>query len=148
MGAANATAQRGTLLLIQSDQALRRTLEALFADFNVICSDASERALALVRRAEPDVVLTSTFAGVVAPCTDIAKELPVKALVTVPSGTGVGMSIASASDQPVGLDMSAQRSALTPQAVRLPTLPPKLTPPLVAATNCVMASPPLIISVG
>jgi len=57
MGAANATAQHGTLLLVQSDQALHRTLEALFADFNVICSDASEQALTLVRRAEPDVVL-------------------------------------------------------------------------------------------
>ena len=57
MGAANATAQHGTLLLVQSDQALHRTLEALFADFNVICSDASAQALTLVRRAEPDVVL-------------------------------------------------------------------------------------------
>jgi len=57
MGAANATAQHGTLLLVQSEQALRRTLETLFAEFNVICSDASEQALTLVRRAEPDVVL-------------------------------------------------------------------------------------------
>jgi two-component system, NtrC family, response regulator len=57
MGAANATAQHGTLLLVLSDQGPRRTLEAMFADFNVLCSDASAQALALVRRAEPHVVL-------------------------------------------------------------------------------------------
>jgi len=57
MGAGNDKAARGTLLLVQSDHALRRSLEAMFADFDVVCSDASEEALALVRRVEPDVVL-------------------------------------------------------------------------------------------
>src|SRR5450755_171243 len=57
MDAPNARGERGTLLLVQTDQALRRELEAMFAEFNVLCSDASEQALALVRRAAPDVVL-------------------------------------------------------------------------------------------
>jgi two-component system, NtrC family, response regulator len=57
MGVARATLERGTLLLVQSDQALRSKLEAIFADFDVLCSEPSEQALALVRRAEPDVVL-------------------------------------------------------------------------------------------
>jgi two-component system, NtrC family, response regulator len=57
MDAVHVAGKRGTLLLVQSDHALRRELEAMFVDFNVVCSDASEQALALVRRAEPDVVL-------------------------------------------------------------------------------------------
>jgi two-component system NtrC family response regulator len=57
MGAPDATAARGTLLLVQSDHALRAKLEAIFTDFDVLCSDPSAQALALVRRAEPDVVL-------------------------------------------------------------------------------------------
>src|SRR5450631_1544862 len=57
MDAPNARGERGTLLLVQTDQALRRELEAMFAEFNVLYSDASEQALALVRRAAPDVVL-------------------------------------------------------------------------------------------
>jgi two-component system NtrC family response regulator len=43
--------------LVLSDHALRGKLTAIFADFDVLCSDPSEQALALVRRAEPDVVL-------------------------------------------------------------------------------------------
>jgi two-component system NtrC family response regulator len=49
--------ERRKLLLVQSDQALRRELETIFADLDVMCVDASEQALTLVRRAEPDVVL-------------------------------------------------------------------------------------------
>jgi len=57
MDAPNARGERGTLLVVQTDRALRRELEAMFAEFDVLCSDASEQALALVRRAAPDVVL-------------------------------------------------------------------------------------------
>jgi two-component system NtrC family response regulator len=57
MGARDAAYERRKLLLVQSDQALRRELETMFADLDVVCVDASEQALALVRRAEPDVVL-------------------------------------------------------------------------------------------
>jgi len=49
--------ERRKLLLVQSDRALRRELETIFADLDVMCVDASEQALTLVRRAEPDVVL-------------------------------------------------------------------------------------------
>jgi two-component system NtrC family response regulator len=49
--------ERRTLLLVQSDPALRRELQTMFADLDVVCGDASEEVLALVRRAEPDVVL-------------------------------------------------------------------------------------------
>jgi len=53
----NAETQRGKLLILESDRALRRELEAIFADLSVTVSETSEQALALVRRIEPDVVL-------------------------------------------------------------------------------------------
>src|ERR1700745_4143405 len=78
----------------------------------------------------------------------MAKLLPANAVVTAPSGTGVGISTASRSDQPVVLAMSPQVASLTPQAVSAPTVPPKLTPPLVAMTNCETAVLPLLSCVG
>jgi two-component system, NtrC family, response regulator len=57
MGLADAGHERRRLLLVQSDPALRRELETLFADLDLACVDVCEQALALVRRAEPDVVL-------------------------------------------------------------------------------------------
>jgi two-component system, NtrC family, response regulator len=106
MGAANATAGRGTLLLVQSDQALRRTLEAMFADFNVICSDASAQALALVRRAEPDVVLFDL--GAACDPALAAKELALlrQILILAPNTKIIAMTEARARElavQAVGL---------------------------------------------
>ena len=53
----SAEIQRGKLLILENDRALRRELEAIFADLTVTVSETSEQALALVRRIEPDVVL-------------------------------------------------------------------------------------------
>ena len=53
----SAEIQRGKLLILENDRALRRELETIFADLTVTVSDASEQVLALVRRIEPDVVL-------------------------------------------------------------------------------------------
>ena len=49
--------ERHQLLVLTQDAALRRELETLFAEFDVVCGEASEQVLALVRRAEPHVVL-------------------------------------------------------------------------------------------
>ncbi len=49
--------QRRKLLILESDRALRRELEAIFSDLEVTAAEASEQTLALVRRTEPDVVL-------------------------------------------------------------------------------------------
>jgi len=57
MGALEAGHERRKLLLVQSDQALRGELATMFADLDVVGVDLCEQALALVRRAEPDVVL-------------------------------------------------------------------------------------------
>src|SRR5437879_13160938 len=78
----------------------------------------------------------------------MAKELPAKAVVTAPSGTGVGTSTAFLSDQPVGFATSAQVAPLTPHAPSAPTVPPKSTPPLVAVTNAATAVLPSLASVG
>ena len=45
------------LLILSSDAAARRQLEAMFADLDVVAGDYSESTLAIVRRIEPDVVL-------------------------------------------------------------------------------------------
>ncbi len=50
-------AERRKLLILANDRALRRELELIFADLEVVCSEVSEQALALMRRTEPDVVL-------------------------------------------------------------------------------------------
>jgi two-component system NtrC family response regulator len=57
MSAFDAPPERRKLLLVQTDPGVRRELETIFADLDVLCVDVSEQALALVRRAEPDVVL-------------------------------------------------------------------------------------------
>lgn len=53
----NSRIQRRKLLILGDDDALRRELEKIFADLDVICGNSSEQTLALIRRAEPDVVL-------------------------------------------------------------------------------------------
>src|SRR6266853_4358934 len=88
------------------------------------------------------------MAALVPPSTDIVNELPANAVVTAPSGTGVGTSTAFLSDQPVGFAASPQVAALAPQALSAPTVPPKSTPPLVAVTNAATAPLPSVASVG
>jgi two-component system NtrC family response regulator len=48
---------RRKLLILENDRGLRRELEGMFADLDVIAGETTEQALAMVRRAEPDVVL-------------------------------------------------------------------------------------------
>jgi two-component system NtrC family response regulator len=48
---------RRKLLILASDRALRRELELIFADLDLVASDASQQTLAVIRREEPDVVL-------------------------------------------------------------------------------------------
>jgi two-component system, NtrC family, response regulator len=48
---------RRKLLILENDRGLRQELEGIFADLDVITGETSEQALAMVRRAEPDVVL-------------------------------------------------------------------------------------------
>jgi two-component system NtrC family response regulator len=54
---------RRKLLILENDRALRRELEGMFADLDVITGETTEQALAMVRRAEPDVVLFDLGAG-------------------------------------------------------------------------------------
>ena len=49
--------QRRRLLILESDRALRRELEAVFSDLDVTVCETAEQTLATVRRTEPDVVL-------------------------------------------------------------------------------------------
>jgi two-component system, NtrC family, response regulator len=53
----DARVQRRKLLILEGDPELRRELEAIFSDLEVTFSQASDEALTLVRRTEPDVVL-------------------------------------------------------------------------------------------
>ena len=48
---------RRKLLILENDRSLRRELEGMFSDLDVIAGETTEQALAMVRRAEPDVVL-------------------------------------------------------------------------------------------
>ena len=48
---------RRKLLILESDVALRRQLQEIFADLDVTVSETSDQALVLLRRIEPDVVL-------------------------------------------------------------------------------------------
>src|SRR5580704_4684410 len=57
MRASNVADERRKLLILQGDHALRQELETIFRDLDVVCSDAAEEALIIVRRMEPDVVL-------------------------------------------------------------------------------------------
>ncbi|HXI66379.1 MAG TPA: PEP-CTERM-box response regulator transcription factor [Steroidobacteraceae bacterium] len=52
-----AAMQRRKLLILESDRALRRELEAVFSDLDVTVCETAEQTLATVRRTEPDVVL-------------------------------------------------------------------------------------------
>jgi two-component system NtrC family response regulator len=52
-----AAMQRRKLLILETDRALRRELEAVFSDLDVTVCETSEQTLATVRRTEPDVVL-------------------------------------------------------------------------------------------
>ena len=52
-----ASAERGKLLLILADRALRGELEGIFADFDLQCAEPGEQVLEFVRRTEPEVVL-------------------------------------------------------------------------------------------
>ena len=48
---------RRKLLILAGEQTLRRELELMFADLDVVATDASQQTLAVIRREEPDVVL-------------------------------------------------------------------------------------------
>jgi len=52
-----AARERRKLLILGDDPAQRKVLEKIFADLDVVYSEASSQTLALVRRIEPDVVL-------------------------------------------------------------------------------------------
>jgi two-component system, NtrC family, response regulator len=52
-----AAMHRRKLLILESDRALRRELEAVFCDLDVTVCETAEQTLATVRRTEPDVVL-------------------------------------------------------------------------------------------
>ena len=54
---------RRKLLILENDRTLRRELEGIFADLDVITGETTEQALAMVRRAEPDVVLLDLGTG-------------------------------------------------------------------------------------
>ena len=47
----------GKLLILENDRTLRRELEGMFSDLEVISGETTEQALAMVRRMEPEVVL-------------------------------------------------------------------------------------------
>jgi two-component system, NtrC family, response regulator len=49
--------QRRRLLILASDRDLTSQLEGIFSDLEVTCAEATDQALALMRRVEPDVVL-------------------------------------------------------------------------------------------
>src|SRR5688500_5566320 len=53
----NVSMERRKLLILANDRDLRRELEKIFADLDVVCTETSEQILPLVRRIEPDVVL-------------------------------------------------------------------------------------------
>ena len=55
--AADAERERRKLLILGDDPSQRKVLEKIFADLDVVYSEASGQTLALVRRFEPDVVL-------------------------------------------------------------------------------------------
>jgi two-component system NtrC family response regulator len=53
----NVSMERRKLLILSNDRDLRRELEKIFADLDVVGTETSEQTLPLVRRIEPDVVL-------------------------------------------------------------------------------------------
>src|SRR6516162_1993229 len=99
--------------------------------------------------AEPMVVLTSTVTGSVPPATLIANVLAANAVLTAPSGSGVGTSTASRTYQPLALlPPSPQVATLSPQAGSAPTVPPKLMAPPAASAKLVVAPLPKVTVVG
>jgi two-component system NtrC family response regulator len=56
--------QRRKLLILESEPALVRELEAIFSDLDLTVSEPCDAALALIRRIEPDVVLLDLGAAV------------------------------------------------------------------------------------
>jgi len=50
-------ARRRRLLILEDDRGLTSELQKIFSDLEVTCTEATDQALALVRRIEPDVVL-------------------------------------------------------------------------------------------
>jgi len=49
--------ERRKLLILANERSLRRELETIFADLEVVATEASEHTLPLIRRIEPEVVL-------------------------------------------------------------------------------------------
>jgi len=76
------------------------------------------------------------------------KPLLATAVVTAARGTGAGSSTVHGTLHPVGLAGSAQVAALDPSTLIGGAVPPKLTPPLVAATKSLTAVLPSVSSVG
>src|SRR4029077_13983348 len=70
------------------------------------------------------------------------------ALITVPSGTGVGTSTALRSVQASGFAASPQVARLTPHASSAPTLPRKLPRRALALTKSALARLPVLTRVG
>jgi two-component system, NtrC family, response regulator len=70
---------RRKLLILENDRSLRRELEGMFADLDVITGETTEAALAMVRRAEPDVVLfdlgPARQPGVAAQSLDLLRQI-------------------------------------------------------------------------
>src|SRR3981081_674316 len=100
------------------------------------------------RVADPVVVLTSTVAGIVPPATVMVNALLTIPVATVPSGTGAGSRMVHGTDPPAVLGGSPHRAADWPEVFTEPTVPPKFTPPLVAATKSETALAPVSASVG
>ena len=82
------------------------------------------------------------------PATDSVNAFDAKGAATVPSGSGVGLSTTDGADQPLGLPASPQTARVAPQAVTVPAVPPKATPPLVAVTKSFTALVPEVTAVG
>ena len=98
--------------------------------------------------AEPELPLTSTVAAVVPPTTVIVKASFTKPVATMPSGRIEGSRMLAAAAHPPALAGSFQVAKLTPREGTAPTVPPKLTLPLVAETKSLTALVPLVSTVG
>jgi phytoene dehydrogenase-like protein len=102
------------------------------------------RSICYTRVADPGVVLNSTVAAVAPPGTVIVNALLASPLATVPRGRSVGASTVHGTDHPVGLAAPPQRVKLAPQDETEPKVPPKFTPPFVAATKAAVAFAPVV----
>ncbi len=67
------------LLILENDRALRRELEKMFSDLEVLSGETSEQALTMVRRMEPEVVLfdlgAAREAAVAAQSLDLLRQI-------------------------------------------------------------------------